>query len=357
MRFRPTGRKASLFVGVAVIAVLGFALLRWRDEARKPSPIEVPIPVTAAGPIAASSEPVPADPSCAPTTEASRLSPAASREQVAGVETDRFIDVPTRKVVHGVDVSRNADTANFTRIHTCGGSFVYVRMSYGSEPWIEDRWRPLWLRASLEGKSAGAAAGPFVRGGYHVLVFSKEIEGGRASPEWESAVRAETQRQAGDYVKRMKDVLQTGGDRAMLPVALAIFRSATVSKAAAGRLYRLGVCVWFEEVQNRLSAYRMKHVVLRAEASLFEELQLSDLTCDKVAPIKLWLAEYTTDGGEPADSKGAEFYQACVKSGRCLFHKYTARGRLTVAEGKEFVGLDRFLGDRAQFEASLIDLR
>jgi hypothetical protein len=116
-------------------------------------------------------------------------------------------------------------------------------------------------------------------------------------------------------------------------------------------LDRQGACAWFEEAQTR-RPFRVKHFVLGAPASLLRELEVTDLACDDLAPIRLWLAQYTHDGGEPGESSSS-LYRECVATQRCLFHKYTSRGGLTLAKGKEYVGVDRFLGDATQFRAAL----
>jgi len=259
--------------------------------------------------------------------------------------------------VHGVDVSRNAETANFTRIQECGGSFVYIRLSYGNDTWAEDRWRPLWLRAAYDVTGGDARDGSLVRGGYHVLAFSTKTQQAakERTSEWMAGAGAEAQGQAREYVGRLADVLKSGHDRSMLPVALVIDGAEMPDIGTARELYRHGACAWFAEVQ-KLLPYRMAHVVLRARTSLLLDLHMVDLACEKVAPIRFWLTHYTGDGGEPRESS-ASLYQECAEARRCLFHKYTARGRLTLAGGKEYVGLVRFLGGHEQFKAALIDVR
>lgn len=345
-----TAAHEAVMVSAILLAMLGGC---GNGSTQTPSMQQGPAALTPA-PVAT----VPADSpplSCAPIPSARDAPPTARKSRADGVETHRFIEIADKKFVHGVDVSRNAETANFARIHECGGAFAYIRMSYGNGPWIEDRWRPLWLRAVYEASDGR----PLVRGGYHVLTFKIETQRAAATSarDWENLARAEAKDQARVYGDRLMDVLKSGGDRAMLPVALALFKAEIQDVRKSRSLYRTGVCAWFREVQQRLFPLRMKHVVLRGASSLLEELDLTDLTCDGVAPISLWLDQYTSDGGEPGDSPTSSLYRVCAKTQRCLFHKYSSRGRMTLAEDKEFVGLDRFLGDRAQFEAALIHVR
>lgn len=291
--------------------------------------------------------------SCLPVTPLQGVAQKLTGTGSGGMATAHFIAVPGKNFVHGVDVSRNAETADFAQVQECGGSFIYVRLSYGIEAWTEDRWRPLWLRAAQEVSRRPT----LVRGGYHVLSFSAPTKRVvlQRSREWVGIAQAEARAQAQLFVSRLEDVLKSSGDSRMLPVALLIDGADMPDIGAARELYRYGACAWFGEVQSRFHS-QMTSVVLGAQTALLQELKVADLSCPGVAPIKLWLVQYTGDGGEPSESSWS-FYRECAETRHCLFHKYTSRGQLTLAGDREFVGLDRFLGDRVQFESVLIEVR
>jgi hypothetical protein len=269
-------------------------------------------------------------------------------------------------VIHGIDISSYQDEADFTSVKTCGGEFVYVRLTAGVYKDNELKYRTHWANV----RAAGLVPGPY----HNLSVLPREVANISAlktalqGPAIDAAIeqaRAAGQIQATNFIERLDEVSgldpQTeGATRPMrLPIALDLSTSPVAGSAPDvkerfGALYRAAICGFVEGIKTS-KKYSGERMVLFVSPTVFSEYGLRKADCDN---------RYRSIDGDifaktlPRDAQEALCGQAGEgagsRFGRCVIEQYTSFGGFAVFQPGAPLDLDRFLGPRSAFDSFLL---
>lgn len=284
------------------------------------------------------------------------------RPSNAGIKPTGFVQ-PATPVVHGIDVSKYQDEANFSRANKCGARFAYVRLSAGVSLDNELTYRVHWGNA----RNADLIPGP-----YHSLSVIPDAlrlalnVPGKENLENQASLTelAESQAtaQADNFLKRLNEVRRLDPKSTpeksygYLPVALALTadpapgRSQTV-KSKVGEIYSRMACTWLKQVSTKLPSDAP--VIFITTPQIFSDYNL-DQSCDMTKYIG-WVSHRPVDGEafyrSKNETKSNNVLRLCGErssNGRCRFDQYTSYGGFAVYTEGAPLDLDRFYGTEAE---------
>ncbi|WP_250454451.1 glycoside hydrolase family 25 protein [Caballeronia sp. ATUFL_M2_KS44] len=301
--------------------------------------------------------------------------PQTSRPTNAGIITQGFVDVRDEPVVHGIDVSKWQDQADFTHLRECLGKtedassqggmhepFVYVRISAGEDPDNETFARTHWYNA----RNQNLFVGP-----YHAFVFRDASSAYSALPAAQqgallAANLASARAQASVFVQHFGqllgadpslDVTDSNYGKPYLPIVLTLMerpqsRFDVEDRRAIGKVYGQAACEWIKTVDAHKS-FAHQRVMVFTSASLFHDYGLADAPCD-LGKDGVWMSAHTLDGSRFGDlsdprvrERAASLCRTFDKDSRCVFQQYTSYGGFALFETSKPLDLDRFYGSVA----------
>ena len=279
----------------------------------------------------------------------------------AGIIPNGFVDLPGRNVVHGIDVSKYQEDADFKSVADCGGKFAYVRLSAGTAGDNELLYRTQWANA----RAAGLLPGP-----YHnlsILPKAAATFAGLRQQDLDAKVQqllpvaGESGRhQAKPFLARLDEVLSLDprGSATYLPMALDL--SATplpTAKAeqriAFSKLYKAVACGFMQEI--RRSKHGTEPAIVFIEAANYAFYGIADAGCG-LETLRVWLRFRPTDGSSADRQVSAEQYVALCgepRAGgteRCVMEQYTSFGGFAIFRPGAPLDLDRFY-DETTFDS------
>ncbi|UVF18829.1 glycoside hydrolase [Microvirga terrae] len=289
-----------------------------------------------------------------------------------GIKPNGFVELASDgPVVHGIDVSKYQEEADFASVRTCGGRFAYVRMSGGSNAENELLYRTHWANV----RASGLIPGP-----YHNLtiipqtishVQDRSMEAIRAETDrLSSEARASASQQAELFLSRLREVLalDPGGSSEYLPIALDLSaRPGAPGDAQRRRLfgpvYSSAICEFMNVVGK--SPYASRPIILFAELEDLDIYGLDESTrrCAPTTPL-IWVRHRPMDGRSFMSSKprdlvericlqeepaGSPLLQARTGAGRCVMEQYTSFGGFAIFKPGAPLDLNRFFGTEDDF--------
>ncbi|WP_081087741.1 glycoside hydrolase family 25 protein [Burkholderia stagnalis] len=294
----------------------------------------------------------------------------------SGIKPSGFVGLgSSTPVVHGIDVSKYQDSADFGRAFKCGARFAYVRLSGGINLDNELMYRVHWANA----RASGLMVGP-----YHNLsptlaadINSKEnvlataTSGSETGLALESVARANAEMQAENFLSRLHEVLSLDPrpDRisgrsqpSFLPIVLDLSADPVpnvtlAKKQSYGHIYGLMACTWIDRVAR--SGYPRSKVVLFVSAHIYKEYSLANAPCD-LSSLPIWIYHRPLDGSGLGNAKNFaevnDLRALCsTKNGtnRCLFDQYTSYGGFAAFAVSAPLDLDRFHGTETALKSWL----
>ena len=283
-----------------------------------------------------------------------------------GIVPTGFVDLPNRRVVHGIDVSKWQENVDFGQIYACGGRFAYVRLSGGTSPDNELLYRTHWANV----RASGLLPGP-----YHnlnpmaelsrTLVTAAVVEIEQAVAANLEQARASSAEQAQLFIDRLNEVRSLDPLRAetpppFLPLALDLsYRPLAAGtpeqRRAFGSLVGEMVCSFIDTVRAS-EAYGAFPIILFLDPADYLTYGLDAPPCE-LSNTMLWLRHRPSDGSDVFSALNAELIaRLCQPAqvnarmtnqsavGRCIMEQYTSYGGFAVFEVGSPLDLDRFFG-------------
>jgi len=311
---------------------------------------------------------------CAPQEAGTTFKFRVARANTTGLPSNQgvvptgFVNVGSLPVVHGVDVSKYQDGADFRRVRDCGGQFAYVRLSSGSLPDNELEYRVHWANARASGLMAG---------GYHylnvpALTLRPEALRKRDLSELSTEATTSARDQAKLFLRRLDEVLSLDPQdssnpkqlgQPILPIVLSASSSAVAHGALTptdlklyAQLYQTEICEWIATVRSS-PGYATQPIMLFTYAYIYKDYDFDSAKCN-LRQIPMWIAYLGPQGDRyPAanDSQAAVFDDICRQSAgdRCRFQLYTSYGSFLDFAGTPAIDLDRFYGTTSELAALL----
>lgn len=271
-------------------------------------------------------------------------------------------------VVNGIDVSKWQDDVDFLRARNCGAGFAYIRLSTGTNPDQELKYRDFW-------SNARSYLGNFV-GGYHTLTladtpknYSALSSEDRAALSTKNVTSANTQaklfkwrlREVLSYEESQPNSRYLGGP--FLPIVLSATqrpqsKNRDIDQTGFGVTYGEAICAWIEEIHNEAD-FATQPVILFTTAYIYRDYGLERASCS-LRTLPVWISQHNRDGGRPLSYTGDETKRAimdlCKLSptddpaavGRCIFQQYTSFGGFAAFQTKAELDLDRFYGNEQE---------
>lgn len=306
-----------------------------------------------------------------------RTRPGSGERPVnAGIAPAGFVELADgTPTIHGIDVSKYQDEADFKSVAECGGRFAYVRMSAGTDPDNELLYRTHWANV----RASGLVPGP-----YHNLSVVPATTGElRTVPETELQsrvdqilpyARASATIQAKIFLQRLNEVTsldpRTGTTPPpYLPIAVDLSsrpfaEEAPVRRLAVGRVYGAMVCRFLEEVRG--SADGRRPAILFIGLADYDAYGLAQAPCDLTAPY-IWVRHRPADGTSfRTNYPAAVVERICARrpthqvaargdgtasgsTGRCIMEQYSSYGGFAVFRPGAPLDLNRLLLDEEGF--------
>lgn len=285
-----------------------------------------------------------------------------------GIVPSGFVDLPDQPVVHGIDVSKYQDAADFKSVYDCGARFAYVRLTGGTNPDHELLYRTHWANA----RAAGLIPGPY----HNLTILPDDIKRLRSGtlaslreqvPKLLSAATAHGEKQAEIFLARLQEVLSLDpggaeGKLPWLPVALDLSSRPMAGMPPDyakefGGVYGATICGFINKI--RQSSFGKRPIMLFLSPSEFSEYGLDGkLRCGSAQndDIIIWLRFRSQNGLGYRDSLEPSLTNRFCGEGKtqniCRFEQYTSFGGFAVFQKGAPLDLDRFYGTEQQ----LLDL-
>lgn len=281
----------------------------------------------------------------------------------AGIRAKGFVDLKS-PVVHGIDVSKYQDHANFPRAYECGARFAYIRLSAGEDLDNELQYRVHW---------ANARVAQLVPGPYHTLSIIPDLiqamrKGGSTGIDSfiaSNAGRAEAaaRKQAENFLLRLDELKRldpTSGQREVsgrLPIALALSADPlpdgnASSKSAFAPLYQRMACAWIGVIRG--GGAGTEPILLFTTAEIYKSYHLDQSQCE-LPRLPVWISHRpaTGDRFDANPSDPAAVNALCRRpsgEGKCIFEQYTSFGGFAAFASNSPLDLNRFLGSPEKFQ-------
>ncbi|WP_077381860.1 GH25 family lysozyme [Mesorhizobium prunaredense] len=271
-----------------------------------------------------------------------------------------------RPVIHGIDISKYQDEADFRSVKDCGGSFAYVRLSGGTNPDNELLYRTHW---------ANTRASDMIPGPYHNFsVIPHLLKNVATAPSGKRSelIKALTpeamgsaKKQAALFSTRLAEVLSLdpSNNKAYLPIAIDLsvrpLADDESSRQEIGTLYGAMVCEFIGKVSK--GEFGKSPIVLFSDPDTFEYYRLIEKadSCSQ-QDVLIWIRHRTFDGSAFYDHDADGFFKDICKigeegkdnqAGRCLIEQYTSFGGFALFKNGSPLDLDRIFASEQEFQA------
>ncbi|ABR64927.1 GH25 family lysozyme [Sinorhizobium medicae] len=271
-------------------------------------------------------------------------------------------------VIHGIDVSKYQDEADFSSVRDCGGRFAYVRLSGGTDPNNELLYRTHWANA----RASGLVPGPYHN--FSVVPQLLKAVAETAVPKRPqllesiaSQANESAARQADLFAERLTEVLQLDpeADRDFLPIAVDLTARPLADDVgghlAVKDLYGNMVCEFIRSISK--TKFATSPLVIFSENDTLTHYGLVEKIEQCSRQKVLYWIRFRVSNGTPffENNKDGMFDNICSpregeinsKFGRCLIEQYTSYGGFAIFKDGSPLDLDRIFATETEFRQLL----
>jgi hypothetical protein len=288
-----------------------------------------------------------------------------------GIKPTGFVDLKSgAATVHGIDVSKYQDEANFSLAYKCGARFAYIRLSGGENEQNDHMYRLHWPNA----RAAQLLTGPYhnlsvIPAGARRWYSAKSDERPAILRGLKSIASASGRTQAQMFLGHLDEMLsfevqgQNGARPTYLPIAIDLSTDPLPAANDAERqqfgvIFGTVACSFVQTVRSNQKTAHAK-IILFARPHIYAAYGLNRSECG-LEELPVWISYHSRDG-DRYDAPGASGDKAAVDylcrprsaDDRCIIQQYTSFGGFAVFKPGSPLDLDRFYGNEDQLRALL----